>query len=72
MKVDRLHRAMPVKHTDEGLRGLSGISPIRPESVQKYLEGKLGDALEGVSNAMPDLAENFFNRGIEIPSHTRP
>ncbi len=43
--VDLLHRAVPAKYIDEGLRKLSGDSPIRPESVQKYLEGKFGDAL---------------------------
>jgi hypothetical protein len=44
--VDLLHRAVPAKYTEEGLRALSGDSPIRPESVQKYLQGKFGDALE--------------------------
>ena len=59
MTVDLLHRAVPAKHTDEGLRALSGESPIRPESVQKYLESKFGDALEDVSNAMLDLAKSL-------------
>ena len=31
-----LHRAVPAKHTDEGLRAISGESPIRPESVEEY------------------------------------
>jgi hypothetical protein len=43
--VDLLRRAVPAKHTDEGLRALSGERPIRRESVQKYLEGKFGGAL---------------------------
>ena len=38
--IDLLQRAVPAKHTDEGLRALSGESPIRPESVQEYLESK--------------------------------
>ena len=46
---DLLHRAVPAKYTDEGLRALSGDSPIRPESVLKYRESKFGDALEDVS-----------------------
>jgi hypothetical protein len=54
--IDLLHRAVPAKHTDEGLRALSGESPIRPESVEKYLEGKFGDALEDISAAMLALA----------------
>ena len=57
--VDLLHRAVPAKHTDEGLRALSGENPIHPESVQKYLEGKFGDALEDVSNAMLELARSL-------------
>jgi hypothetical protein len=57
--VDLLHHAVPPKHTVEGLRALSGESPIRPESVQKYLVSKFGDALEDVSNAMLDLAKSL-------------
>ena len=57
--VELLHRAVPAKHTDEGLRALSGESPLRPESVQKYLEGKFGDALEDVSDAMRKLAKSL-------------
>jgi hypothetical protein len=57
--VDLLHRAVPAKHTEEGLRALSGESSIRPESVQKYLESKFGDALEDVSKAMLGLAKSL-------------
>jgi hypothetical protein len=57
--IDLLHRAVPAKHTDEGLRALSAESPIRPESVQKYVEGKFGDALEDVSRAMLELAKSL-------------
>jgi hypothetical protein len=34
-------------------------TPIRPESVQKYLEGKFGDALGEVSKAMLEPAKSF-------------
>jgi hypothetical protein len=51
-----LHRAVPARRTDEGLRTLSGEIPIRPKSVQKYLEGKFGGPPEDVSNAMLKLA----------------
>ena len=57
--VDLLHRAVPAKQTDEGLRALSGESPIHPESVQKYLESKFGDPLEDVSKAMLGLAKSL-------------
>jgi len=57
--IDLLHRVVPAKHTDEGLRALSGESPIRPDSVQKYLESKFGDALDEVYKAMVDLAKSI-------------
>ena len=57
--IDLLHRGVPAKHTDEGLRALSGESRIHPESVQKYPESKFGDALENVSNAMLELAKSL-------------
>jgi len=57
--VDLLHRAVPAKHTNEGLRALTGENPMRPESVQKYLESKFGDALEDVSKAMLELAKSL-------------
>ena len=57
--VDLLHRAVPAKHTDEGLRALSGERPIHPESVQKYLESKFGEALEDVSDAMRKLPKSL-------------
>ncbi len=57
--VDLLHGTVPAKNTDEGLRAVSGESPIHPESVQKYLESKFGDALEDVSNAMLEFAKSL-------------
>ena len=57
--IDLLHRAVPAKHTDEGLRALSGENPIHPESVQRYLNSKFGDAFEDISTAMVELAKSF-------------
>jgi hypothetical protein len=62
--VDLLHRAVPAKHTDEGLRALTGENPMRPESVQKYLESKFGDAIEDVSNSMLELAKSLPPRQL--------
>jgi hypothetical protein len=56
MHVDLLHRAVPVTMTADGLRALSKGKPIAPESVQRYLEGKFGDALGAVEQAMQTLA----------------
>jgi len=57
--VDLLHRAVPARYTDEGFRAVSGNRPIRPESVEKYLEGKFGDALGEVTEVMLELARSL-------------
>ena len=59
MHVELLHRAVPVIQTPEGLRALSKDRPISSESVQRYLEGKFGDALPAVERAMRDLADSM-------------
>lgn len=59
MHVDLLHRAVPVVRTPKGLRALAKDKPIAPESVQRYLESKFGDALAAVEGAMNALAGAF-------------
>lgn len=56
LRVGLLHRAVPVTRTREGLRALSKDGPISPESVDRYLESKFGDALDSVRGAMMWLA----------------
>jgi len=56
--VDLLHRAVPAVHTKDGLRALAGNRPIDPASVQRYLVGKFGDALEDAYAAMTALAKS--------------
>jgi hypothetical protein len=57
--VDLLHRAVPAIHTEDGLRAVSKDKPIKPESVQKYLEKRFGDALDDASEAMMALAKSL-------------
>jgi hypothetical protein len=57
--VDLLHRAVPARHMDEGLRALSNDRPISPESVKRYLESKFGDAFDEVYAAMKELAKSL-------------
>ena len=59
VSVDLLHRAVPARHTDEGLRALSNDRPISSESVKTYLEGKFGDVLDEVYEAMKELAKSL-------------
>ena len=56
-RVELLHRAVPVRHTDDGLRAVArDDEPVEPASVQRYLESKFGTALGPVAAAMIDLA----------------
>ena len=57
--VDLLHRAVPARHTEEGLRALSNSRLIFPKSVKRYLESKFGDALDEVYDAMKRLAKSL-------------
>jgi len=59
MHVDLLHRAVPVTLTPAGLRAVSKGRPIGPESVERYLQGKFGDALGAVERAMHALAASL-------------
>jgi len=59
VKIDLLHRAVPVIQTEAGLRAISKDNPIKPESVQKYLESKFGNSLDDVYKTMMELAKSL-------------
>lgn len=59
LRVDLLHRAVPVTRTPEGLRAVSKDRPVAPDSVQRYLTSKFGDALDDTTDAMRALAESM-------------
>ena len=57
--VALLGRAVPVLHTDEGLRAVGkDQKPVTPESVEKYLKSKYGESLPQVRAAMVKLAKS--------------
>lgn len=58
LTVELLHRAIPVKQTDSGLRALTSGKLIQPTSVQRYLENKFGDAFQETYEAMRLLAKS--------------
>lgn len=45
-------------HTPEGLRALSKDRPVPPESFERYLQNKSGDALDDARAAMTQLARS--------------
>ena len=57
--VALLGRAVPVLHTDEGLRAVGkDEAPVSPASVEKYLKSKFGEAMPAVRAAMVRLAKS--------------
>jgi hypothetical protein len=63
--VALLGRAVPVLHTDEGLRAAGkDQKPVTPESVEKYLKSKYGESLPAVRAAMVKLAKARSPEGL--------
>jgi len=57
--VDVCGRGVPAKKTDEGIRAVVKDKPIDPDSVRRYLEGKFGEDLDDVRDAMAELAASY-------------
>ena len=61
-----LGRNVPVVRTSQGLRTVSESGkPDPPEAVERYLEGKFGDALADARAAMTKLAKAFPKAELE-------
>ena len=56
--VALLGRAVPVLHTEAGLRAVAKEQPVTPESVEKYLKSEYCEALPLVRAAMERLAKS--------------
>jgi len=52
-------RNVPAVNTDQGVRAVVKDKPADPGKVGTYLEGKFGDAVAAVRQAMAELAEAF-------------
>ena len=57
--VHLMGRTIPVVRTPECLRALAKEQPTKPESVERYLAGKFGDALGKARAAMETLAASL-------------
>jgi hypothetical protein len=57
--VDLMGRAIPTKSCDEGSLAIDKGKPISPDSVERYLEKKFGDALKDTRSAMERLARAY-------------
>jgi hypothetical protein len=63
-EVELLGRRIPAVKTPEGLRALVKDAPATPESVEKYLRSKFGDALDEARAAMERLAQSRTPREL--------
>ena len=64
-------------NTGQGVRAVVKSKPIEPDGVERYLEGKFGDALAKVRKAMTELANAFdtdelAQRGFGLYEQFRP
>ena len=57
--VEICGRPVPAKNTEDGVRAVVKDKAIDPDKVRVYLEGKFGDDLSAVRDAMKKLAGAF-------------
>jgi hypothetical protein len=62
--VELMGRRVPVARTGKGLRAVRDRTPQDPAAVERYLEGKLGDALPAVRASMTALARSIPKREL--------
>jgi hypothetical protein len=62
--VELLGRSLKVMNTPQGVRAADKEAPMRPESVERYLEGKFGEALPEARQAMEALARSLPPREL--------
>jgi hypothetical protein len=67
--VTLLGRPVPVARTPKGLRATVKGKPITPDSVQKYLEQKFGEALPEVKAAFESLAKAYPPKQLETKAY---
>jgi hypothetical protein len=76
-QVELLGRALPAVNTDDGVRAVVKSQPIDPESVERYLESKFGEALPEARKAMMKLAsalgpDALAQHGFSLYEQFRP
>jgi hypothetical protein len=76
-RVELLGRASPAVNTEEGVRAVVKSEPIEPETVERYLESKFGEALPEARKAMMELAsaldpDELAQQGFSLYEQFRP
>ena len=57
--IELLGRHVPAINTPDGIRAVNKAKPVDPGGVEGYLEGKFGEDLPAVREAMRTLAKGF-------------
>jgi hypothetical protein len=70
LQVDLLHRAVPARRTDEGIRAVNKDRVITAESVERYLDKKFGTSLDAVRDAMTVLARSLDKAELADSAYT--
>jgi hypothetical protein len=75
--VELLGRPIPAIQSSRGIRAVEGDCHVEPAGVERYLEGKFGEALESVRRTMMELALSFSpgelaNRAFYLYERFRP
>ena len=76
-RVELLGRALPAVNTDEGVRAVLKSRAIEPETVERCLESKFGEALPEVRKVLTELANVFdpdelAQQGFSLYERFRP
>lgn len=68
--VALLGREVPVVTTPRGVRAAIKDEPVSPESVERYLKQKFGNALEPVTDALRALAASRTPKALATEAYT--
>jgi hypothetical protein len=76
-QVELLGRSLPAVNTDQGVRAVVKSKPIEPETVERYLESKFGEALPEARKVLMELASAFdpdelAQQGFSLYEQFRP
>jgi len=63
-------RPIPVKNTDDGVRGVVKDKPVEPDKVTTYLKSKFGEDLVRVEEAMAYLVGSYEPEELEIAAYS--
>jgi hypothetical protein len=64
-----LAKKIPMVRTSDGLRAVGNGQPIQPESVERYLASKFGDALPEARDAMQELARSVPPKELGLSAY---